>query len=194
MILSAEEIKEAIEREDIRIDPAPDSSQYSSTSLDMRLGEGFYRWNEGEITKFPDSGITNIVDPSRMRNFSALSSRFLAAADVDAEGCHVIHPRDFVLALTHEWVELPLESGIAARVEGRSSLARMGLSIHLTAPTIQAGWSGPITLEIVNLGPWPIKLRPHELKICQLILERVGQPGAEEHVSQFHEQTSPSGP
>jgi dCTP deaminase len=101
------------------------------------------------------------------------------------------------LGVTHEWVELPLAAGIAARVEGRSTLARMGLVVHLTAPIIHAGWEGKITLEMVNLGGWPIKLRPRELRICQLVFERVGELSDSETDSdsspQFQGQRSPAG-
>jgi dCTP deaminase len=56
-------------------------------------------------------------------------------------------------------------------VEGKSSLARLGLAIHVTAPTIHGGFSGNIQLEVINYGPLPIKLRPG-MKICQLIFEQ----------------------
>jgi len=73
----------------------------------------------------------------------------------------------------------------------------MGLAVHLTAPTIHAGWEGKITLEMVNLGGWPIKLRPGELRICQLVFERVGEFPDSENDSdsppQFQGQRSPAG-
>ena len=194
MILSEDEIRQAIEQGSIRVEPTPQDLQYSSTSLDLRLGEVFYRWDDDSIDALPQSGMDNTLDPSRMLSFSALSNQFMIPAEVDAEGCHVIRPGDFVLGITHEWVELPLESAIAARVEGRSSLARMGLAVHLTAPTIQAGWNGKITLEMVNLGPWPIKLRPYELRPCQLIFERVGESSSDDDLpTQFQGQELPTG-
>jgi dCTP deaminase len=84
-----------------------------------------------------------------------------------------------VLGTTIETVELPRTSKIAARVEGRSTLARCGMTIHQTAPTIHAGFKGVITLEIRNEGPVPIKLR-HEMRVCQLIFELLlSEPGRE---------------
>ena len=80
---------------------------------------------------------------------------------------------------------------LAARIEGKSSRARFGLLVHFTAPTIHAGWSGRITLEIMCLGKNPLKLYPG-LPICQLIIEEVaGTPTESE--SQFQGQEHPTG-
>ena len=192
MILSKGEIMRAIEQGSIGIAPAPEARQYSASSLDLRLGDKFFRWSQERMDSMTKAGFDNTVDPSQM-SYTTLAELFLVPAEVDREGCYVIRSWDFVLGITHEKVDLPLEHGIAARVEGRSSLARMGLAVHVTAPTIQAGWSGYITLEIVNLGPWPIKLRPQELLACQLIFERVGEPDDSAEPSQFQEQVSPAG-
>lgn len=192
MILSNGEIRRAIEQGVIGIDPAPEERQYSSSSLDLRLGDKFFRWSQELMDGMAKAGLDNTVAPSKM-SYSALAERFLVPVEVDREGCYVIQSWDFVLGITLEKVDLPLEHGIAARVEGRSSLARMGLAVHLTAPTIQAGWSGYITLEIVNLGPWPVKLRPQDLLACQLIFERVGEPADNTPASQFQGQESPAG-
>lgn len=75
-----------------------------------------------------------------------------------------------VLGWTRERVEFNLKAKVAARVEGKSGLARIGLGIHVTAPTIHAGFVGTIQLELVNHGPMPIKWRPG-MAICQLIIE-----------------------
>jgi dCTP deaminase len=91
-----------------------------------------------------------------------------------------------------ERVGLPRQSRLAARVEGRNSLARLGLAVHLTAPTIHAGFSGNITLEITNQGPIPIKLRPG-LAICQLVLEHVFGTPAREMTGIFQDQDSTAG-
>jgi len=105
-----------------------------------------------------------------------------------------LDPGRFVLAQTLERLELPLDEDgpcLAARVEGRSSFARCGMLVHFTAPTIHAGFSGHITLEIANLSPTAILLRPG-VYVCQLILEEVvGGPFA--NPSQFHGQTQPGG-
>ena len=112
-----------------------------------------------------------------------------------------LHPWRLVLGLTVEYVKLPLPHEIgadvrdrgwlAARVEGKSSLARIGLLVHFTAPTIHAGFEGQIALEMMNLGPSPIILTPG-MAVCQLILELVhGVPDAP--ASRFAGQTDPTG-
>ena len=199
MILSRAEIRRAIESRAIIVEPEPEGRQYSTTSLDLRLGEGFQSWDMEKMAGLSQAGIDYSLDASKVERFSYLGRRFLVPLETDAEGCHILRPGEFVLGITHEWVELPLAAGVAARVEGRSTLARMGLAVHLTAPTIHAGWEGKITLEMVNLGGWPIKLRPRELRICQLVFERVGElPDFEnenesDSPPQFRGQQSPAG-
>lgn len=197
MILSQAEIRRDIESRSIIVEPAPESGQYSTTSLDLRLGEGFHSWDKEKMAELSQAGIDYSLDASRLGRFSYLGGRFLVPLETDNEGCYIIRPGEFILGVTHEWVELPLAAGIAARVEGRSTLARMGLVVHLTAPIIHAGWEGKITLEMVNLGGWPIKLRPRELRICQLVFERVGELSDSETDSdsspQFQGQRSPAG-
>ena len=103
----------------------------------------------------------------------------------------ILQPNRFVLRKTLERIELPIsddpDQSLAARVEGKSSYARCGLLVHFTAPTIHAGYPGTITLEMINLGEYPISLHP-EMPICQLIIEEVrGLPT--ENESQFHNQS-----
>ena len=98
-----------------------------------------------------------------------------------------LEPGAFVLGYTLERVEL--SDYLAARVEGRSSLARLGVSVHQTAPTIQAGFSGQIRLEIANLGPFTILLEPG-MPFCQLIVERLSSPAASARESRWQGQGS----
>jgi dCTP deaminase len=87
-----------------------------------------------------------------------------------------LEPGILILGWTKEFLDLK-QARLAGRVEGKSSLARLGLSIHLTAPTIHAGFPGRIRLEIVNHGHHPIILR-RDMRICQLIFEQTfGTPG-----------------
>src|SRR4051812_14953344 len=83
---------------------------------------------------------------------------------------YVFRSHTFLLGWTIEKIWLPQRSRLAARVEGKSSLARLGLGVHITAPTIHAGFDGQIRLEIVNHGPLPITVKPG-MRICQLIFE-----------------------
>ena len=97
----------------------------------------------------------------------------------------VMKPNQFVIAKTLESVTLPLH--IAARIEGKSSHARIGLSVHVTAPTVHAGFQGSLYLEMYNIGPFDIVLRS-EMEIAQLILEHVGLPAQQGYRGQFHSQ------
>lgn len=81
--------------------------------------------------------------------------------------------RDFILACTEEYVELAPD--LAARVEGKSSLGRLGLAVHITAGFIDPGFKGQITLEIANLAPWNIKLYAG-MPIAQIVFEPVNPP------------------
>ena len=111
----------------------------------------------------------------------------------------VLERNQFVLGMTKEFVELPLDhrrneetqTCLAARIEGKSSRARIGLLIHFTAPTVHPGFRGNLVLEMINLGPARILLKPG-MPIAQLIVEEVkGIP--KPSPGQFHGQTTPEG-
>ena len=121
--------------------------------------------------------------------------------DIDPAQGYRLEPGILVLGRTLETIRLPLPDDYAAtapgkpclgaRVEGKSSRARFGILIHFTAPTIHAGFEGPITLEIMNLGKQPFVLYP-DMPICQLVIEEVqGLPTPNE--SQFQGQATPAG-
>jgi len=110
----------------------------------------------------------------------------------EPDGSIILRPRDFILAVTAERVNFPREHRLAARVEGRSSLARLGVGVHVTAPTIHSGFRGQIALEITNQGRLPVKLRPGQ-RACQLIVERLSDTPSDEAVGSFVEQTSATG-
>jgi dCTP deaminase len=136
------------------------------------------------------------IDFTQHGNIPATLSRLYDAREMDSTGFRLL-PNQLILAKTNEKITLPLtqingKPLLAARVEGKSSFARCGLLIHFTAPTIHAGFSGTITLEIICLGGYAIHLTPG-MQICQLLIEEVlGQPEAFQ--GQFHGQTRPAGP
>ena len=166
MILCDSEIRAAIQHGQIVIDPDPPREHYSPTALDLCLGEReFKRW------KPPGPGVDLVIDPAQAGFFRS-STQFLEDVPPAPDGSVTLGPGEFLLALTRERVELPVESRLAARVEGKSSLARVGLSVHLTAPVIHGGFRGRITLELKNQGHFPIKLSPG-IRICQLVFENV---------------------
>lgn len=78
----------------------------------------------------------------------------------------ILHPGAFILGMTHESIKVP--TNMIARIEGRSTYARVGLSMHQTAPWIQPGWSGKIILEMMNNGPLDIRLTPLIDRPCQV--------------------------
>jgi dCTP deaminase len=105
-----------------------------------------------------------------------------------------LEPGKFLLAQTLEAVTLPIDKGppyLAARIEGKSSRARCGLLVHFTAPTVHPGWSGPLTLEIINLGEAKLNLH-FGMPIAQLIIEQVAGE-IFQNLSQFQNQSTPEG-
>jgi dCTP deaminase len=177
MILSDREIRAALTRQAIRITPDPqvDPDVWSATALDLRLHEelGLWKLPKGRNVLFRPA------DPDY--DFNAMVDKYCVPIVIPAKG-HLVKPGDFYLGWTIEKVQLPYRSRIAARVEGRSSLARLGIGIHVTAPTIHAGFGvkegepdypgSPIQLEMWNFGPVTIVLKPG-MRICQLIFEWV---------------------
>lgn len=169
MILTDREIRIAVERKAIIIDPPPPLSSYSSTSVDLTLDATV------NIFKDPSTGLNITIDPVPGFNPELLLPQIAEQATISKDG-YPLKPHTLVLAWTEEYVDLRNSVWLAARVEGKSSLARIGLGVHVTAPTVHAGFNGRIRLEIVNHGAFPIMLRKG-MKICQLIFEQtLGTP------------------
>lgn len=140
---------------------------FDTTSLNLHLADEFTVWRKFNI------GTRVIVDPG-LKGFDFIKhgKDFTKKAHADRDGCYEVRAGEFLLCRTKEYIKLPLKSQIAARVEGRSSLGRVGLGVHITAPTIHADFEGTITLEIFNHSKIPVVLRPG-MKIAQLIFEKV---------------------
>ena len=157
---------------------------YQTTSVDLRLGD--------QISYFKE-GLPLDINLSR-GGFARLFGPMSESQVISSGQPFVLRPNRLVLGRTLEKVTLPIAvegASLAARVEGKSSYARCGLLVHFTAPTIHAGFSGTITLELINLGPCNISLYPGT-PICQLILETVyGVPFRND--SQFQNQSRPGG-
>jgi dCTP deaminase len=128
------------------------------------------------------------IDPATLKMDEFLT-KYARPVVLQSGGYFLLEHNQFRLAITRERIELPKESKIAARVEGRSTLARLGLAVHMTAPTIHCGFMGNIVLEIFNFGPYPIRLMPG-LEVCQLILERTRKVPRSEHTTAFMHQTT----
>jgi len=191
MILSNSEILNAIKEGHIVIDPPPDipsfakpDSPFNTSSLDLRLGN---------TVSIPKEGQPFVFDLRKPGIASFLKSIYESHI-INPIGGFALEPGKFVISNTLEKVYFPIETDgptYAARIEGRSSFARAGLLIHFTAPTIHAGFSGTITLELMNLGNNSIMLYP-EIRICQLIIEKVAGE-IYMNPSQFQGQSTPEG-
>ena len=177
MILCDREILAAMLRRAIRISPTPSRGRFSSTALDLTLSAELRRWKEA-----PNSGAELRLQPGLPSfNITKILDDYTERITIPADGFQLA-PGSFVLGWTAEKIQLPYRSRIAARVEGKSSLARLGLGIHVTAPTIHAGFGynpldenyegNELQLEIWNVGRFPIVLDPG-IAICQLIFETV---------------------
>jgi dCTP deaminase len=98
-----------------------------------------------------------------------------------------------VLVRTLEHIDLPLRGKLAARVEGRSKQARLGMTAHITAPTIHGGFRGKIVLEILNHGPFRLEVRPNQSMLCQLVFEGVDAVPHRGGSRTFTDQSTPLG-
>jgi len=165
MILTDREIEIALERGQISIEPRPSREALSSTSIDLTLANTFAEWlaRPGQAIRPGAEGYV----------YSQVARELQRRIDVDQ---YTLPPKAFVLAWTAERISVPVNSRLAARVEGKSSLARLGVGIHITAPTIHSGFEGQIQLEMFNFGPNAIILDAG-MRVCQLIFEQtVGTP------------------
>jgi dCTP deaminase len=181
VILTDREIKIHLGRGTIVIDPPPVS--YDSTAVDLTL--------DSVIKKFKplSSGIETVVDPVNANFQDEEILEGITDTENIGDNGYVITPGTFILGWTVEYIDLKVDTRIAARVEGKSSIARLGISVHMTAPTIHAGFEGQIRLEIANHGRYPVRLRPN-MRICQLIFEMTLGAPEKATPSQFARQTS----
>lgn len=148
-VLSDGTIRKLVESGEIKIDPW-DEKLIQPASVDLKLGHSFRVFHNYRIPAI------DLLDPP---------TNLTEEVTVEDGEPFVIHPGEFCLARTLEWVELP--DNIVARIEGKSSLGRLGLIVHATAGFCDPGWKGTLTLELNNLTRVPIKLYP-KLLIAQL--------------------------
>jgi dCTP deaminase len=104
-------------------------------------------------------------------NHDAVMEQITERRTIDSQAGHILAPGTLILGWSAEYIDFRNDPKLAARVEGKSSLGRLGLGIHVTAPTIHAGFDGRIRLEIINHGQMPILLRAG-MRICQVIFEQ----------------------
>jgi dCTP deaminase len=161
MILSDTDIKKALAGKRITITPQPDfETALGSCSIDLRLGSKFRVFNHSKIP-FIDTG------------HSVNSGSMMSEVTVTGGEPFILQPGDFVLATTMESFSLP--NDLLARLEGRSSLGRLGIVVHSTASIFDPGWDGMIVMELGNLGRMPVALYPG-MRICALTFEELTSP------------------
>jgi dCTP deaminase len=197
MILCDREIELAIKQKRLVIVPEPGLELMDSTAVDLRLADTLDLWNFPE----PETGIgqktPRFCPGSPGFNFADLERKYTKSVDISTQGFDLSPraPDNFILGWTKERIYLPHESRLCGRVEGKSSLGRMGLGVHVTAPTIHAGFGfnvqnpndhgARLRLEVWNVGPLAIEL-VKDMRICQLILEEVREVPREGYSGQFN--------
>lgn len=159
-ILSDKTIKEYLEEGKIVIDPLKDEQQIQPSSVDMRLGDEFKVF---KVIRKP------YIDPKDEEDIA----EYMESSTIPEGEAFIIHPNEFALATTQEYVKVP--DDLVARVEGRSSMGRLGVTMHVTAGYVDPGFEGRITLEISNIGAMPVALYPGQ-RVCQLVFETMTTP------------------
>lgn len=164
MRLSDRDIKRALEKKTIQIDPAPES--ISGVTADLRLGDRF-RVFSSHTTAYID------LSGSRDEMNQAIDRVMSDEIHVQEDDMFILHPNTLALGATLESVTLP--DDIVGWLDGRSSLARLGLMVHVTAHRIDPGWGGNIVLEFYNSGKLPLALRPG-MSIGAISFEKISSP------------------
>ncbi len=159
MMLSDKSIREYIKSGHIKIDPCDLEQQLGTVGMDLRLSGSFRLFKTThktfiDLTKEHFDTDTELIE-------IPIGERF------------ILHPGEFVLGMTIENVELP--TNIVGRLDGRSSLGRIGIIVHSTAGRVDPGWKGRLTLEISNIGKLPIAIIPG-MKFCYITFEELTTP------------------
>lgn len=165
MLLSDRDIRAELVSGRVVLDPS-EPSMVQPSSVDVRIDRYFRLFDNH---KYP------VIDPAQEQ------PDLTRLVEVKPDEPFILHPGEFVLASTYELVTLP--DDIAARLEGKSSLGRLGLLTHSTAGFIDPGFSGHVTLELSNVATLPIKLWPG-MKIGQLCFFRLSSPAEHPYGSQ----------
>lgn len=164
MVLSDRDIKQYIKQKKIVIKPTPDySTQLGSCSIDFRLGKKF---------RVFDYSKHHLIDP-QSKKIGQINQDITREVIVKNGEPFIMHPGDFVLAVTME--RLTISPELLGRLEGRSSLGRLGIVVHSTASVFDPGWDGNPVLELGNLGRIPVALYPG-MRICSMTFEQLSSP------------------
>jgi len=151
MRLCDRDIIKSLDEGHISITPRPDNTKISGVSVDLRLGHQFRVFSSHTIPYIDLSGTKESVN-------KAVEKVMGDEIYVSDEETFVLHPGELALGITLESISLP--DDLVGWLDGRSSLARLGLMVHVTAHRIDPGWEGNIVLEFFNSGKLPLALRP----------------------------------
>lgn len=158
MVLSDKDIKKYLKQGKIKITPQPDlADSLGSCSIDLRLGFSFRVFDH---SKYP------YIDP-RSPDLTVDVTNEITIKENEP---FILQPADFVLATTIESFELP--DDLLARLEGRSSLGRLGIVVHSTASIFEPGWKGKVVMELGNMGRMPVALYAG-MRVCALTFEEL---------------------
>lgn len=161
MILSDRDIKAALKQKQIVFNPPLNlKTQLGSCSVDLKLGNAFRIFKH---SRYP------FIDPFDKK----LASNMMEEQVVSDSQKFILQPGEFVLATTKESFKLP--DNLLARLEGRSSIGRLGVVVHSTASIFEPGWEGVVVMELGNLGRMPVVLYPG-MRICALTFEELSSP------------------
>jgi len=170
MVLSDKDIKKYIKLGKIKIKPKPNfKEQLGSCSLDLHLGNVFKIFKPSD---YP------YLDLKRKIDFE----NFMEEIRIKDDAPFILQPKAFILTATKE--EFSLSNDIIARLDGRSSLARLGVVVHLTAARFDPGWQGKAVMELGNLGPMPVVLYAGVTRICALTFETLSSPAEVPYLKQ----------
>lgn len=161
MRLCDTDIQQYLQDGKIKITPQPDADDISGLTVDIRLGNKFRVFEDHAAPYIDLSGPKAEVQ-------KALNSVMSDEIVLEEEQSFFLHPGELALAITEESVTLP--ANVVGWLDGRSSLARLGLMVHVTAHRIDPGWSGNIVLEFFNSGKLPLALKP-KMKIGAISFE-----------------------
>ena len=166
MRLSDVDTEQKIASGDIIIDPPPGHDAIAGISVDLRLDHRFRVFNNNSVTHLDLSGDRDQLN----RDIDRIMSKEI---EIPKDEALYIHPGELILGATMESVSIP--DNLVGWLDGRSSLARLGLMVHVTAGRIDPGWEGQIVLEFYNNGKLPLALRP-EMVICAMSFETLSSP------------------
>lgn len=181
VILSDRDLLARLQKGDLVVRPLDDPAlQVQPASIDLRLGNEFLTFRAAPKT------VVRVDD-------AQAAEEYTERVHVPDGEEFILHPGEFALATTYEWLEVPPD--LVARVEGRSSLGRLAIIVHATAGYVDPGFKGCLTLELSNLGKVPVALRP-KMRVSQIVLHELKseaqRPYGEARGSKYQGQRGPT--